>query len=56
MELADYGDLLEFCSLYNSPLPEKAVKFFMKPVLVELNKLHDNGFAHRDVRPENILI
>ena len=56
MELADYGDLQEFCSVYSSPLPEKAVKYFMKPILTELDKLHDKGFAHRDLRPENILI
>ena len=56
MELAEYGDLLEILSLRNTPLPEKAIKYILKPIVRELKMLHDNGFAHRDVRPENILI
>jgi serine/threonine protein kinase len=56
MELAEYGDLLEILSLQNTPLPEKVVKYILKPIVQELKILHENGFAHRDVRPENILI
>ncbi|KAI9772550.1 MAG: hypothetical protein M1840_000755 [Geoglossum simile] len=53
MEYFPLGDLQNYLS---SPLPEKDTQQIIFQVLEGLSFMHDNGFAHRDLKPKNILI
>jgi serine/threonine protein kinase len=48
MEYFPLGDLQNYLSL---PLPESEVKQITSQVLEGLSFMHDNGFAHRDLKP-----
>ncbi|KAJ5432677.1 Tetratricopeptide-like helical [Penicillium daleae] len=55
MEYLDAGDLYTF--VYRKPpLPEIETKEIAYRILEGLDMMHDNGFAHRDLKPNNILI
>ncbi|KAJ5186047.1 Tetratricopeptide-like helical [Penicillium cf. griseofulvum] len=55
MEYLEVGDL--FVYLYKRPpLPEPEVKEIAYQILDGLSMMHENGFAHRDLKPNNILI
>ena len=40
----------------NAPLAEDVALNFVRPVIDALSHLHQSGFAHRDVKSENILV
>ena len=48
MEYFPLGDLQNYLS---SPLPEKDTQQVTHQVLEGLSFMHDNGFAHRDLKP-----
>ncbi|CAP92761.1 Calcium/calmodulin-dependent protein kinase type [Penicillium chrysogenum] len=57
MEYLETGDL--FAYLYQKPLPplpEAEAKEIAYQILDGLCMMHENGFAHRDLKPNNILI
>ncbi|KAJ5932227.1 Tetratricopeptide-like helical [Penicillium verrucosum] len=58
MEYLEIGDL--FTYLYpktpTSPLPEAEAREIAYQILDGLSMMHQNGFAHRDLKPNNILI
>ncbi|KAJ5859895.1 hypothetical protein N7534_005172 [Penicillium rubens] len=57
MEYLETGDL--FAYLYQKPLPplpEAEAKEIAHQILDGLCMMHENGFAHRDLKPNNILI
>jgi serine/threonine protein kinase len=53
MEYFPLGDLQNYLSL---PLPENEVKQITSQVLEGLTFMHDNGFAHRDLKPTVSLV
>lgn len=53
MEYLEHGDLNRY--LYQ-PLPEDQVKSIVLQLAEGLVHMHDNGFAHRDLKPLNILV
>ncbi|KAH8737297.1 kinase-like domain-containing protein [Ilyonectria robusta] len=53
MEYLEHGDLNGY--LYQ-PLPEDQVKTIVLQLVEGLVHMHDNGFAHRDLKPLNILV
>jgi serine/threonine-protein kinase len=55
MELVDGGTLRELLH-ERGPMPPHAVRAAAEPVLDALAAAHRGGLAHRDVKPENVLI
>lgn len=48
MEYFPYGDLQKYLL---SPIPEGEVQQIISQVLEGLSFMHENGFAHRDLKP-----
>ncbi|KAG0640225.1 kinase-like domain-containing protein [Tuber brumale] len=53
MEYFEQGDLRKHL---NNPLPEEVVQRITKQVLKGLQVMHENGIAHRDLKPDNIFV
>lgn len=53
MEYANFGDLNDFMKTFPNP---KSLHLLIKGLLEGLAHLHQNGVAHRDIKPQNILI
>ncbi|KCV72461.1 AGC/DMPK protein kinase [Fonticula alba] len=57
--LMDYypgGDLAALQRRIPTNLDEQAVRFYIAQLVVALEALHEAGFIHRDLRPDNVLI
>jgi serine/threonine protein kinase len=54
MKFCPHGDLFDY--ILDNPCSEDQIRHFLYPVLRALDWLHSNGFAHRSVQPENILL
>lgn len=55
--LMDYmpgGDLVNLMTNYD--VPEKWAKFYTAEVVLAVDAIHQMGFVHRDVKPDNMLI
>jgi serine/threonine protein kinase len=50
MEYLEIGDLFTYLR-ENPPLPENEAKHIAYQILDGLNMMHQNGFAHRDLKP-----
>ncbi|KAL9622240.1 MAG: hypothetical protein Q9160_003423 [Pyrenula sp. 1 TL-2023] len=53
MEYLPLGDI---ATCFKEPLPEPVVKAIGVQVLEGLAKMHEMGFTHRDIKPQNILV
>jgi serine/threonine protein kinase len=50
MEYLEHGDLLTYLH-QRPPLPEAEAKHIAYQILDGLSLMHENGFAHRDLKP-----
>lgn len=50
------GDLAEYLIKNNGPLHEKQAANVFQQIVSAINYIHQNGVAHRDLKPQNILI
>ncbi|XP_063171473.1 citron Rho-interacting kinase isoform X3 [Candoia aspera] len=56
MDYEPGGDLLSFLNRYEDQLNENTVKFYLAELVLAIHSVHEMGYVHRDVKPENILI
>nr|XP_039271610.1 rho-associated protein kinase 2-like isoform X1 [Styela clava] len=54
MEFMPGGDLVNLMSNYD--VPEQWAKFYTAEVVLALESIHNMGFIHRDVKPDNMLL
>lgn len=53
MELADEGNLQEYILFNDAPMPEFVIKYYSKQVLDSIEKVHNMGYCHNDLKLEN---
>jgi len=54
--LMEYGGTRIWGMFKRKKLTEDEVKDLLHQILKGIKEIHDNGFIHRDISPENILV
>ena len=56
MDYYEGQSLWEYLAEKRAPLSEKAALAIILPILDGLREIHDQGFVHRDIKPQNIYL
>ncbi|MBN3317534.1 CTRO kinase, partial [Atractosteus spatula] len=56
MEYLPGGDLLALMNRYEDQFDEATAQFFLAELVLAIHSVHQMGYVHRDVRPENVLL
>ncbi|KFQ07934.1 Citron Rho-interacting kinase, partial [Leptosomus discolor] len=56
MEYQPGGDLLSLLNRYEDQLDESMAQFYLAELVLAIHSVHQMGYVHRDVKPENVLI
>ncbi|KAJ3340194.1 Serine/threonine-protein kinase [Gonapodya sp. JEL0774] len=55
MEFCPGGDMMNMLIKYDT-FPEDVTRFYMAECVLAIESIHELGFVHRDVKPDNLLI
>ena len=61
MELGEYGDFFDLINQYKETtgflgFPESICKYFFQQLVNHMDELHELGYIHRDIKPDNIIL
>lgn len=56
MEFAPHGDFFDFLTNHRAEMDEKLTRTYFRQLIDGLEYLHENGVAHLDLKPENLLL
>ena len=56
IEIAENAELFDFISEPDKGFPENVARYFFLQIINGLKSIHENGFAHRDLKTENVFL